>query len=139
MSARALAVWTLIYGVLWNALGWAGNNLLLGAAWDAAGAQATPGFSPPYAGVAREAMTLLPDFIYAFAFVWLFGRMRAQTPGGAVALIMVIWLAGAVVTYLAMVTSGFLPWLLAVETSALALVIFLATAPILPVARRRGN
>lgn len=54
MKVVAIVVWTLIYGLLWNVLGWLGNNLLLGDAWDTVSAQATPGFSPPYSGLVRE-------------------------------------------------------------------------------------
>lgn len=136
MKAATIAVWTLTYGVLWNVLGWLGNNLLLGNAWDAASAQSTPGFSPPYSGLAREGMTLVPDFIYALGFVWVFAQMRVQTVASALSLALVLE-SFVLVVYLAMVTSGFLPWLVAVQTSALALVIFLVTAPILPIAMRR--
>jgi hypothetical protein len=130
-----VAMWTLIYGVLWNGLGWMGNNLLLGEEWDKVNALADPQFSPPYAGLAREAMTLVPDFLYAFGFVWIFIRMREQTVASAtqLALVMEVFV---LITYLALVTSGFLPWTIAAQTSFLALVIFIATAPILPLALR---
>jgi hypothetical protein len=88
-----------------------------------------PDFTPPYAGIAREAMTLVPDLLYAFMFVWLLSRMRTQSVFAAL---------GVFVTYLAMVTSGFLPWELAVKTSLLGLVIFLTTAPILLLARSKN-
>jgi hypothetical protein len=138
MKVVTIVVWTLIYGVLWNVLGWLGNNLLMGDAWDAVNAQATPGFSPPYSGLAREGMTLVPDFIYAFGFVWAFAQMRVQTIASALSLALVLELF-VLVVYLAMVTSGFLPWPVAAQTSVLALVIFLVTAPILPIALRRGQ
>jgi hypothetical protein len=138
MKARAIAIWTLAYGVLWNLLGWLGNNILLGSVWDAVSARATPGFEPPYSGLAREGMTLVPDFIYAFGFVWLFAQMRAQTVASAIFLALVLELF-VIVVYLAMVTSGFLPWPVAVQTSVLALVIFLVTAPVLPIVSRRGQ
>lgn len=138
MKASAIVVWTVTYGVLWNVLGWFGNNILLGSAWDAVGAQATPSFPPPYVGLAREGMTLVPDFIYAFGFVWLFAQMRTQTIRSALTLALVLELF-VVVVYLAMITSGFLPWPIAMQSSALALVIFLLTAPILPIATRRNQ
>lgn len=138
MKTAAIAIWTLVYGVLWNILGWAGNNVLLGSVWDAVGTQATPGFEPPYSGLAREGMTLVPDFIYAFGFVWMFAHMRTQTIASAVSLALVMELF-VVVVYLAMVTSGFLPWPVAVQTSFLALVVFIVTAPILPIVARRGQ
>lgn len=134
MSARAIVFWTLFYGVLWNALGWAGNNFILGADWDAAGVGLMPDFAPPWSGLTRELMSLVSDFVYAFGFVWLFSRMREQSVGASIALVFVVWLCGAAVTYLAIVNSGFLPWPITAKTSLLALVIFLATAPILPMA-----
>ena len=136
MKAASIVKWALIYGVVWNALGWLGNNLLLGSAWDAVSAEATPGFIPPYSGLAREGMTLVPDFIYAFGFVWLFAQMRRQTIAAAISLALVLELF-VVIVYLAMVTSGFLPWLVAAQTSLLALAIFAATAPLLPIMTRR--
>jgi hypothetical protein len=136
VSARSTLLWTLVYGLLWNVLGWLGNNFVLGAAWDTANAQLSPSFSPPYSGLAREVMTLVPDFLFAFVFVWVFGRMRVQTVVSALALAVIVEIC-VVITYLAMVTSGFLPWQLATQTSVLALAIFLVTAPILPMARRR--
>jgi hypothetical protein len=134
----ALLGWTFAYGVLWNLLGWFGNNLVLGSAWDAVNAHLVPDFAPPYSGLTREAMTLVPDFIYAFGFVWMFGQMRVQTVTSAIALAFVLELF-VLVVYLAMVTSGFLPWGIAAQTSLLALAIFVATAPILPTFARRGQ
>lgn len=138
MKTSGLILWTLIYGVLWNALGWMGNNVLLGAAWDAVNASAAPAFQPPYQGLFREGVTLVPDFIYAFGFVWVFAHLRIQNAAAAVSLALVLELF-VVVVYLAMVTAGFLPWPIAAQTSALALAIFLATAPILPLAMQKGR
>jgi hypothetical protein len=138
MKIAAVVTWSLFYGALWNALGWLGNNVILGSAWDAVDAQLTPDFRPPYSGLVREAMTLVPDFIYAFGFVWVFRQMRVQTVTSSISLSLVLELF-VIVVYLAMVTSGFLPWMIGVQTSLLALVIFLATAPILPLAARRGQ
>jgi len=125
-------------GVVWNVLGWLGNNVVLGAAWDAVNAQLVSDFAPPYSGLTREAMTLVPDFIYAFGFVWMFGQMRVQTVASSLSLALVLELF-VIVVYLAMVTSGFLPWAIAVQTSMLALAIFIVTAPILPLAARPGQ
>lgn len=36
------------YGVLFNILGWLGNNLLLGEDWDAANAAVKAGFAAPW-------------------------------------------------------------------------------------------
>lgn len=130
-------LWTLVYGLLWNLLGWLGNNLLLGEAWDAVGARLAPSFAAPWGGPVRELVSLTSDFVYAFAFVWLFARMHEQTTRSAIGLVLVIWLAGAATTYLAIVNSGFLPLSIAAQTGILALIIFVATAPLLPWALRR--
>lgn len=137
MAPRQLLVWTLAFGLLWNILGWLGNNLLLGDAWDAVGARLAPDFAAPWSGLARELVTIASDFIYAFAFVWLFARVQDRTTRSAIGLVLVIWLAGAATTYLAIVNSGFLPLSIAVQTGMLALAIFVATAPLLPWALRR--
>jgi hypothetical protein len=137
MTRRQVLLWTLAFGLLWNVLGWLGNNLLLGEAWDAVAAQWVPSFAPPWGGLARELMTFASDFIYAFAFVWLFARMPDRTVRSAIGLVLLIWLAGAATTYLAIVNSGFLPASIAARTGILALVIFVATAPLLPWALRR--
>jgi hypothetical protein len=126
-----------VYGVLWNALGWVGNNFLLESSWAAAAARLAPDFAAPWSPLARELLTFVSDFIYAFAFVWFFARAERKSVAEALAIVCVLWLAGAGVTYLAIVNSGFLPWRIAVMTSVLALVIFLITAPILPWALRR--
>lgn len=137
MAPRQLLLWTLAFGLLWNVLGWLGNNLLLGAAWDAVGARLTPDFAAPWSGLARELVSLASDFVYAFAFVWLFARLHERTVRSAIGLVLIVWLAGAATTYLAIVNSGFLPASIAVQTGILALVIFVATAPLLPWALRR--
>lgn len=137
MAPRQLLLWTLAFGLLWNALGWLGNNLLLGAAWDAVSTRLAPDFAAPWGGLAREFVTIASDFIYAFAFVWLFARMQDRTTRSAIGLVLVIWLAGAATTYLAIVNSGFLPLSIAVQTGMLALAIFVVTAPLLPWALRR--
>jgi len=137
MTSRQVAVWTLVFGLTWNVFGWLGNNLLLGDAWDAVGAQLAAGFAPPWGGLARELATIASDFIYAFAFVWLFARMPDRSVRSAIRLVFVIWLTGAATTYLAIVNSGFLPPAIAAQTGILALVIFVGTAPLLPWALRR--
>ncbi|WP_135210993.1 hypothetical protein [Vitreimonas flagellata] len=134
MSTMSILVWALIYGVVWNVLGWAGNNFLLEAGWDAVGAQLSPDFAPPWSPLTRELLSFVSDFVYAFAFVWLFAHGAQKSVAHALALVFVLWVSGAVMTYLAIVNAGFLPLEIAVQTSVLALVIFLATAPILPMA-----
>jgi len=137
IAPRQVLLWTLAFGLLWNILGWLGNNLLLGGAWDAVGARLMPSFAVPWGGLMREIVSLASDFIYAFAFVWLFARIHGQTARSAIGLVLVIWLAGAATTYLAIVNSGFLPLSIALQTGILALVIFVVTAPLLPWVLRR--
>lgn len=124
-------LWTLVFGVVFNALGRLGNNILLGADWAAAGAGVKAGFAAPWPPIVREIVSLASDFIYAFAMVWVFANAREKTAGFAVKLALVIWLAGAALVYLVLVNSGFLPLMVAAKTSLLALAIFLAAAPIL--------
>ncbi|HEU0224433.1 MAG TPA: hypothetical protein VFR29_03285 [Steroidobacteraceae bacterium] len=137
MARHQVLLGTLVFGLLWNILGWLGNNLLLGEAWDAVGERLVPSFAAPWNGLVRELVSLASDFIYAFAFVWLFARMQDRTTRSAIGLVLVIWLAGAATTYLAIVNSGFLPLSIALQTGMLALVIFVVTAPLLPWALRR--
>lgn len=137
MSAVSILIWTLIYGVIWNVLGWAGNNFLLEVGWDAVGAQLSPDFAPPWSPLTHELLSFVSDFVYAFAFVWLFAHAARKSVAHALALVFVLWLSGAAMTYLAIVNAGFLPLEIAVQTGILALVIFLVTAPILPMALRK--
>jgi hypothetical protein len=123
--------WTLIYGVIWNLLGWLGNVFLLGAAWDAVGAELQAAWSPPWPGVMHEALSVVSDFVYALAFTWLYARGNDKSAAAAIRLVAVVWLAGAAMTYLTIVNAGFLPWHIAAKSGLLALLIFLATAPLI--------
>lgn len=137
-TKASILVWTLIFGAAFNILGWLGNNFLLGGLWDQASAQVKAGFAPPWPPLVKEAMTLLSDFVYAFAFVWMFANARSQTTVFALKLAFVVWLIGAALVYLVLVNSGFLPAEIAVKTSLLALVIFLASAPVLAAVFRKS-
>lgn len=133
----ARLIWLgLAFGLGFNVLGWLGNNLLLGADWDAANAGVRAGFAAPWPGLMREAVTLVSDFAYAFALVWLFANARRQTVGFAVRLSVALWLVGVALLYLVMVNAGFLPVGVAVKTSLLALAIFVAAAPALTLLAR---
>lgn len=133
----SVILWTLVFGVAFNLLGWAGNNFLLGDLWDAAGSQVKSGFSAPWPPVVKEIVTIVSDFIYAFAMVWMFANARRQTIGFAIKLAVVIWLAGAALVYLVLVNSGFLPLEISAKTSLLALAIFVGAAPIMAFVLRR--
>lgn len=124
-------LWTLVFGVVFNVLGWLGNNMILGADWAAASAGVKAGFAAPWPPIVKEIVSLVSDFIYAFAMVWVFSNAREKSAGFAIKLAFVVWLAGAALTYLVLVNSGFLPLMVAAKTSLLALAIFLAAAPVL--------
>lgn len=128
-----------VYGVLFNILGWLGNNLLLGEDWDAANAAVKAGFAAPWPDLVRELVTLLSDFVYAFALVWLFANARRQTAAFAIMLAIALWTSGVAILYLVLVNGGFLPVGVAVKTSLLALVIFVAAAPTLPMFAQAGR
>ncbi len=127
------------YGVLFNILGWMGNNLLLGEDWDAANAAVKAGFAAPWPDIVRELVTVLSDFVYAFALVWIFANARRQTAAFALMLVFALWLSGVASLYLVLVNGGFLPAGVAAKTSLLALAIFLAAAPTLPMFVRAGG
>ncbi len=120
------------FGLVLNILGWLGNNLWLGQLWDEAGTAMQAGFAAPWPPVVKEAISLVSDFIYAFAMVWMFAHAREKTVAFALKLALVVWLAGAALVYLVMVNSGFLPLEISVKTSLLALATFLLAAPLLP-------
>ncbi len=102
MARREIFLWTLVFGLFWNILGWLGNNLLLGEAWDAVGARLAPSFAAPWGSLARELVSLASDFVYAFAFVWLFAQVHERTVRSAIGLVLVIFVA----------TAPLLPWAL---------------------------
>lgn len=120
-------------GLVFNVIGWVGNNLLLDADWDAANAGIKAGFVAPWPGLVRELVTLISDFVYAFALVWLFANSARRSEIVALQIALALWTVGVGLLYLVLVNSGFLPAGVAVKTSLLALAIFLAAAPALPV------
>lgn len=132
-----ILLWTIVFGVAFNLLGWLGNNFLLGDLWNAVGSEVKSGFTPPWPPVVKEIVTVISDFIYAFAMVWVFANSRRQTADFALQLAFVIWLAGAALVYLVLVNGGFLPVGIALKTSLLALAIFTGAAPIMPLVLKR--
>jgi hypothetical protein len=100
------------------------------------GAQLQAAWSPPWPRITHEALSLVSDFVYAFAFTWLYARGDGKSAAAAIRLVIVVWLAGAAMTYLAIVNAGFLPWQIAAKTGLLALLIFIATAPLITRAAR---
>jgi len=130
-AAPNLLFLTLGFGAAFNVFGWLGNNLLLGDLWDEAGRLTLAGFVPPWAPFIKEAVTLVSDFVYAFAFVWLFSTSREKSVFQAARIVIVVWGIGVALLYLTLVNAGFLPVTVAAASSALALAIFLAAAPFL--------
>lgn len=128
----SVILWTLVFGVVFNIFGWLGNNILLGELWDAAGSGAKFGFAPPWPPIVKEAVTVVSDFVYAFAIVWIFANARRQTVSFALQISFIVWLIGPALVYLVIVNGGFLPAEISFKTSLLALVIFAGAAPILP-------
>ena len=139
VAARRIVWLGVAYGAVFNVLGWLGNNVLFGDDWDAVNSAVRAGFVAPWPNLVRELVTLLSDFIYAFAFVWLFASARRQTIAFAVQLAMVLWSSGVALLYLVLVNGGFLPAGIALKTSLLALAIFVAAAPTLPNALKTGS
>lgn len=123
-------VWVgLLLGLLFNLFGWLGNVFVLGGMWrDATLIFAdVPWRNSPW----RDAVSLLPDFIYGLAIAWLYAGLArhygasARTGLRAVLLVFVI---GAFTTYLGIANSAFLSWQLAAATTLLALIVFLPGA-----------
>ena len=125
----SIFVWTIVFGIAFNLLGWAGNNFLLGDLWDAAGNEVKAGFAAPWPPIVKEIITLISDFVYAFVMVWMFSNARRQSVAFAIQLAVVAWLSGVAPVYLVLVNGGFLPFEVSIKTSLLALVIFIAGAP----------
>ena len=127
-----ILLWTLVFGVMFNLLGWLGNNLLLGDDWDLANAGVEMGYNPPWSPLVKEIITVVSDFVFAFSIISLFAIAGKRTVGTALKLAGLVWVVGVAILYLVLVNSGFLPIDIAWKTSLLALAIFVLGAPILP-------
>lgn len=119
----------LLLGFLFNLFGWLGNVFVLGAMWNDATLifADVPWRNSPW----RDAVSLVPDFIYGTAIAWLYAGLSrhygatAMTGLRATALVFVV---GALTTYLGVANSAFLSWSLAAATTLLAFVVFLPGA-----------
>ena len=131
-STGRILVVGLCFGLFFNLLGWVGNNLLLGGDWDAAAALAVNSVELPYSRLAREIVSLVPDFVYGLTMVWLYSGTVDRSTGGTASFVFVYWLATVAIVYLAVVNSKFLPWEVSVKTSLLALILFLPAIWLLP-------
>jgi hypothetical protein len=122
----------LLFGVFFNALGWLGNNLWLGADWKRAAASVANEVVLPYSRLAREAISLVFDFVFGITMCWMYARTSDRSFVAAFKFVVVYWLATVGTMYLAIVNSRLLPWEVSLKTSLLALVLFLPAAFILP-------
>ena len=125
---RALRV-GLVLGLYYNILGWLGNVFLLGPLWQDAIARlpSTPWRDSPW----RDAISLVPDFVYgiavSFGYITL-AHIYGATIGAALRATLFVFIVGALTTYLGIANSGLLPWTISTATTTLALVVFLPGA-----------
>ena len=112
----------LLLGFLLNLTGWLGNNILLGSMWESV---TVPDYSDSWRStIWREAFSLLPDFLYGMALVWLCARLRQVYSSMAAATLragLFVSLVGGVTTYFAIANSGFILWPLAFASFGLVL------------------
>jgi len=135
MSTSRFLTVSILIGIYLNMVGWAGNALVLGDAWDEAYALITISLTPPYPALVKELLSLASDFVYAFVLVWIFAKAapaQASPTRFAFVLILVLWTGTVGVTYHALVNSGFLPFGIAWKTSLWALATFLPLGFVLP-------
>ena len=107
----------LMVGFALNVTGWLGNNLLLGSLWNTVEVAASgAGWR---ASMWSDVFSLLPDFVYGLAIVWLCSALRAGSDGWvepALSAGTVVSLVGGITTYFAVANSGFIPWRLALAS-----------------------
>lgn len=116
-------IWVgLLVGFLLNLTGWLGNNFLLGSMWSEV---SVPDYSAPWrSNIWREVFSLLPDFLYGLALVWLCARLRPVYSSMAAATFragLFVSLVGGITTYFAIANSGFIAWPLALASFTLVL------------------
>lgn len=118
----------LVIGVYLNIMGALGNGLLLKNAW----ALAIP-VRPEntMTGWPSVLVSLLSDFIFGPAIVWLYASIKPRFGDGfttAMRAAMIIWILGVAVPYLGIVRIGWLNAGITAATSAVALVSFVPAA-----------
>ena len=119
--ARLLGVGLLV-GFLLNLTGWLGNNFLLGSSWASVGSSTT--LTPWAASLWSDAFSMVPDYVYGVAIVWVYSLLRRNSVGATSAALqsgIFVSILGGIVTYFAIANSGFIPWTLAVSSFALVL------------------
>ena len=112
----------LVVGFLLNLTGWLGNNIILGSMWDDLGDSLTP--VPWRESIWSDVFSLVPDFVYGLAIVWMIVKIRtmyASTISASVSVGVFISLVGGVTTYFAIANSGFVPWKLAFASFVLVI------------------
>lgn len=112
----------LLVGLALNVTGWLGNNLVLGPLWDTV--EVGVSGAGWRASIWSDVFSLVPDFVYGLAIVWLCSALRAG-PNGWVAPALsagaVVTLVGGITTYFAVANSGFIPWRLALASFLLVM------------------
>jgi hypothetical protein len=122
----------LALGLYMTALGWLGNNFLLGAEWDRAGELAANNVVLPYSDLTREIISLTFDFVFCLTMTWLYSKTADRSIGFSVKFQAVFWLATLVIFYVAAVNSRFVPWEIAWKTTVLGLAIAIPIVFLLP-------
>lgn len=115
-------------GALLNLLGMLGNGILLDDAWAAAMPVRPDGAMTGWLSVA---VSLVSDFVFGLAFVWLYGAIVPRFGVGfatAWRAALLIWALGVAVPYLGVVRIGWLPAGIVIATCAVALVSFAPAA-----------
>jgi hypothetical protein len=128
MNFRRIVWVGLGLGAFLNIIGVVGNGILLREAW----AQAVP-LRPANAmtGWPSVAISLLSDFIFGPALVWLYAAMLPRFGANiatAIRAAAIVWILGVAVPYLGIVRIGWLPVGVVAATSAVALAGFLPAA-----------
>lgn len=123
VSSTRFVIVSIITGFLLNFTGWLGNNFLLGTWWEAVGNSA---FNIEWRQtIWRHGFSMLPDYIYGFAIVYLIILMNNKAGIKTLNSIksgLFVSLVGGITTYFAIANSGFIPWKLALASFALVLV-----------------
>lgn len=127
---RRVVVIGLTAGLLMNLFGWLGNQLWLGAEWEAAVAGSAFAATRSRT-IWNEIGSLLPDFVYGLALVVLcalamrtLGQRRRVAYGAAFTL----WAVAIATPLLGTANAAFVPWRVSLLTTLLALIVILPVA-----------
>lgn len=119
----------LLLGLVFNLFGWLGNVFVLGPLWEDATVFVAdvPWRNSPW----RDVISFAPDFIYGIAIAWVYSALSSGYGASVLTglrAIVLVFVVGALTTYLGIANSAFLPWKLAAATTLLALIVFLPGA-----------